>query len=166
MYRKFMLVVAIFLSLQSYSDAADKNCTKEDAIKAENDTDTLTNWERVYRSFKRYGHCDDGAISEGYSDKICRMLAHDWQHVGTLKSMVQKDKRFAVFVMRHIDDTVKIKDVKKIFANSTESCPSGNEALCKSLIERICFLEKEINGFKKETKWSILTQKQTSQFCK
>jgi hypothetical protein len=161
-----MLVVAIFFSLQSYSDAADKICTKEAAIKAENDTDTLTNWERVYRSFKRYGHCDDGAISEGYSDKICRLLAYDWEHISGLKKLAQKDKKFTVFVIRHIDDTVKVKDIKKIFANSIESCPAGNEALCKSIIERICSLEKEINDFKKETKWSILTQKQTSQFCK
>ncbi len=123
----------------------------------------MKSWERVYSSYKKYHHCDDGAISEGYSDKICNLMAHNWQHIDVLNKIIVKDKKFSIFVMNHIDDTVDVNEVRKIFINSSENCPPGSVALCKSIIRRICRLDKEINdinGNKEVTKWSILNKGQ------
>jgi hypothetical protein len=166
MLSKPILTIIFVLSLAAYSNAADKTCTKEDAIKAENDTDTLKDWGRVYLSYKKYSHCDDGSISEGYSDKICHLLAHDWQQIGLLNSMVDKDKKFAAFIVKHIDDTAKVSDVRQIFNNSTRKCPLEAKEFCNMITKRICYLEKEINNFKSETKGSILKRPQVLEYCK
>jgi hypothetical protein len=160
----FLLVFV--LGFASFANADDKICTKEEAMKAEMDTDNLKDWSYVYQSYNKYKHCDDGSISEGYTEKICHSLAYNWPHVIKLNKIVLKNNEFKKFVIKHIDDTANVNDVKKIFVNSTERCRPDTKLLCKSISKKICDMEKEINNFKAVTKSSILNKSQIDKYCR
>src|SRR6266851_7181874 len=79
-------------------------CTGEQAKKAEAEADQLKGWNAVYRSFVRYGHCDDGAIAEGYSDSVAKLLANHWAEIQDLRKLTLESPEFSNFVLRHIDE--------------------------------------------------------------
>jgi hypothetical protein len=76
-------------------------CTKQQAMQAEENTDHLNNWSEVYQSFSRFSQCDDGGIAEGYSDAVGRLLADNWDQFSGLKRLAARDTRFQSFVLRH-----------------------------------------------------------------
>ena len=43
--------------------------------RSEQEADSLTSWDGLYRSYKLFGRCDDGSIAEGYSESVARILA-------------------------------------------------------------------------------------------
>jgi hypothetical protein len=128
-----------FLSLMgcfsSHYGFAERMCEKDDAIKAEEEADRLDDWDSVYRSYKRFAHCDTGAISEGYSDSISKLLAHDWKSFPRLYKLTTKDKRFTLFLINHIDDTIPKDVIDVIIKNAHDNCPKGAKMLCM-LIEK------------------------------
>jgi hypothetical protein len=67
MHRIFCLAFLIFFV---GGVAAARDCPREDAMRAEDIAAALKSWGRAYAAFKRYSHCDDGAISEGFTDSI------------------------------------------------------------------------------------------------
>src|SRR5437016_7679291 len=79
-------------------------CTMDQGLRAENETDRLKDWEAVYRFFKEFAHCDNGAVSEGLDDSIIRLLGKDWNHIDALARLAARDKGFEKFVLRHIDE--------------------------------------------------------------
>src|SRR3982074_1447518 len=81
-----------------------KPCTQEQAILAENEASSLANWVDVHKSFKRFAQCDDGAISEGYSNAVARLLSDNWDSVGELNHLVSNDEAFKQFVFHHVDE--------------------------------------------------------------
>jgi hypothetical protein len=113
--------------------AQGKVCTEAEAQKAMDESDRLTSWNSAYQFFKSFQHCDDGAIADGYSDAVAKLLAKDWKHLSVLNDLVSKDKDFKEFVFRHIDETADSDDLKAIIKNAKYRCPSGKRALCKSL---------------------------------
>jgi len=113
--------------------AQQKECTDAEAKSAIDQSDQLKDWKSAYEFFKHFGHCDDGAIAEGYSDSVAKLLAKDWKHLGVLDGLISNDKDFKNFVFRHIDETADTDDLKAIVKNAKLRCPSGKDALCKSL---------------------------------
>ena len=105
--------------------------------RAENEVDYLKTWDQIYDSFKRYSACDDGAIAEGYSDAVVRMLADRRNQLSTLQTLVDRDKRFGEFVFKHIDATTDDHDLDRVVANADRHCPEGDGELC-STIRRHC----------------------------
>ncbi|HEV7817019.1 MAG TPA: hypothetical protein VGP06_18215, partial [Janthinobacterium sp.] len=73
----------------------NKICTREEAIQAETEASSLKDWDAVYRSFKRFSHCDDAAIGEGYSDVVGRLLTTDWAHFHAV------ERSFSFFLPMH-----------------------------------------------------------------
>jgi hypothetical protein len=126
-------LIANFFFALSDSDLAAENqkaCTTAEEKKALGQADRLTDWDAVYHSFMHFAHCDDGAIAEGYSDTVGRLLAHDWKHFGSLAKHVATDKQFERFVLRHIDETLPIDVLKSIASNAEKSCPADQTTLC------------------------------------
>ena len=119
------------LTPQLLAKAAQKPCTKEEAIQAEEDTDHLSNWNAVYQSFKRFSQCDDGAIAEGYSDAVGKLLADNWNQFPDLVKLATSDQRFQTFVVRHVDETVPADALKKTAHNAKSRCPVDAAGLCK-----------------------------------
>ena len=79
--------------------------------------------------FQAFGHCDDGAIGEGYSDTVGRLLAADWQHFDVLYRLIAANGSFKKFVLRHIDETLPDDELKSIVTNATLRCPAGKKTL-------------------------------------
>jgi hypothetical protein len=126
------LIASLFFMLSASSVAAanQKACTTAEEKQALGQADSLRDWDAVYRSFINFAHCDDGAIAEGYSDTVGRLLASDWKHLGALAKLVATDKKFEHFVLRHIDETLPIKVLKTIASNAEKSCPADQTTLC------------------------------------
>jgi len=139
------MIFAMLLVLTAGSfGSSEKQCTQEEAYQAENDTDHLKSWEDVYRSFKRYSHCDDGGIAEGYSDKISLLLAHDWGTIVKLNKLCASDKSFERFIYRHLDMTIPADIWAIMVNNAVKKCPPDAKAMCKLMLKANEAIELEI----------------------
>jgi hypothetical protein len=111
-------------------------CTDAEALRADTKLDTLRNWDSLYRSYKLYRQCDDGAIGEGYSESVVRILADHWNTLSRLVTLSRRDPRFRQFVLRHVDATTNPDDLKKIRINASTQCQPGLSAICADLAKR------------------------------
>lgn len=124
----------LLLSILSLPVRAERpGCDDAMGERAENEVDYLKTWDQIYDSFKRYSACDDGAIAEGYSDAVVRMLADRWNQLSTLQTLVDRDKRFGEFVFKHIDATTDDHDLDRVVANADRHCPEGDGELCSTI---------------------------------
>jgi hypothetical protein len=114
--------------------AQSKQCPQEMAIRAESDTDIIVSWDAAFRSFRRFRQCDDGAIAEGFSDRISRLLSEDWNTFPRLLQIVAKNKAFEMFVLKHLDDTVPAKTLDIVASNARTQCPSQGRRLCRLIV--------------------------------
>ena len=131
-----ILAAALLILVATGAQAGQKRvCSQAEAMQAEEESDRLSDWPAVYRSFKRFAHCDDGAIWEGYSDSIARMLASRWEQLEDLRRLVVADKGFERFVLRHIDGLMTTEQQQLILENARARCPSNAKRLC-GLIEK------------------------------
>ena len=154
MVARFTLIV-LFCIVCSINAASgnDKKCTSDEAYRAETEADRLNTWEVLYQSYKRFSHCDDGAIAEGYSDSIGRLLADDWKDISSLVKLCRSDSNFEKFVARHLDETISIDTWEKIISNATNSCPDKARSVCRLILkvnadfERQTSLIKIQNGY-------------------
>ena len=108
-------------------------CSDTEAQRAESEAVMLRSWDDLYGSYKRYKHCDDGAIAEGYSESVARILVDHWNTLSRLADITRKDTDFRRFVLKHIDETVNLEDIKNIRANAEKRCPSGLRDLCRDI---------------------------------
>ena len=112
------------------NDASKKPCTKSEAMQAEKEVDFLSDWDHLYRSYRRFSQCDDGSIGEGYSDAVGKLLANDSGQLNRLLTLTKTDTGFQRFVVKHIDETLPVETLQKISNNARSSCPAGAEKLC------------------------------------
>ena len=110
-----------------------KVCSAKEAEMAAATVDDLGSWDKVWRAAKKYGHCDDGSIAEGYSEAVARLLIDRWSTLPALARIAKDDPAFKLFVVRHIDTTLDTDDLEKIRNLSSTACPAGNGILCAAL---------------------------------
>lgn len=130
---RILILILSIVGMCWNATAQERPCSKAEAIEAESSASRLSNWEDIYKSFMKFRHCDDGAIAEGYSDSVVRMLADRWSELATLKKLASSDKDFYTFVLRHIDATADKSQVEKILSNSSKRCPKSDSELCSAL---------------------------------
>ena len=131
-----LALLAFAVGLATHAPAAThETCTARDAKIASSEVGQQEDWEGVYRSFKRFRHCDEGAIAEEYSYAIGHLLAHDWNRVDDLVHLAASDREFAEFVVLHIDENIPEEDAQLIVRNSRRRCPSGAKWLCRSIAD-------------------------------
>jgi hypothetical protein len=111
-----------------------KVCTETEAKEAQKEADQLSDWDSVYRSFKRFAHCDEGGIAEAYSDSVGRLLARDWKHLNAFVRLTS-DQGFEEFVIRHIDETMSEDEAALVINNARLHCPPGAKRLCRSIAD-------------------------------
>jgi hypothetical protein len=114
-----------------------KPCTRQDAMLAEKEASSLQDWQETYRSYKKFAQCDDGAIGEGYSASVARLLGDKWGSVDQLNRLAARDKSFETFVLRHIDELMSPAQAKQIRDNAVERCPAHAAWLCGAIGVRI-----------------------------
>jgi hypothetical protein len=136
------ILVLLLCSLVT-SEAIANQCTREDAKKAEYGASTLSTWKQVFRSYRRYSGCDDGAISEGYSSSVAALLANRWDSLEDLMRLIKADGSFETFVLRHVDDTMSRDQDVIIRKNLRQRCPEDAAHFCLALAKRFAELDSE-----------------------
>jgi hypothetical protein len=128
-----LALVLFFITSGFATDGATKKCTQVEAMQAEKEADSLNNWDQIYRSYRRFSQCDDGAIAEGYSDSVMKLLADDWKSFNRLVVLANRGRDFRGFVLKHIDETVPADRLAKIARNARSECAAGGRNLCLSI---------------------------------
>src|SRR5579862_9488583 len=91
------LVLILFVCGVGY--AQDRGCTDSDSKRAESEAETLRSWDSVYKSYSLYRNCDDGAIAEGYSESVARILVDHWSTLDQLTVLTKKNPGFFRFTL-------------------------------------------------------------------
>jgi hypothetical protein len=115
--------------------ATQRVCTDVEAEHAQREADQIKDWGSLYRSFKRFSHCDQGATGEQYSDSVSRLLVHDWKHLDALLRLTASDRGFEQFVIRHIDETMSEDEAALVINNARLHCPPEAKRLCRSITD-------------------------------
>ena len=108
-------------------------CSLEQADAAEATVDHLDSWPKVYSFFRTYRACDDGAISEGVSDAVTRLLADHWDNSPALVALAHKNGKFKEFVLSHIDSTADTGAVERLRSNAMTRCGPTMSGVCKDI---------------------------------
>jgi len=127
----FCLLLASTVGLLASEKA--KPCTREDAIRAEEEASSLRSWAEVYKSYKNFAQCDDVGIGEGYSQSIARLLSDQWNSADQLNRLTSHDKGFERFVLRHVDELMTPDQANKIRDNAEAHCPAHARRLCTEI---------------------------------
>jgi hypothetical protein len=138
--RRAVATFAVLVVCYGWADA--RTCTKSDERAALDAVPAASTWQQIYAAYRRYGHCDDGAIAEGFSDRVVHLLASDWESVSELGRMVAADAPFRAFVLRHIDETADVAELRQIAQSARTKCPTGLIQLCAAL-ERAALLGRK-----------------------
>jgi hypothetical protein len=131
------LLLMILLPHSANGQTQKLPCTQQEAIQAETEASSLANWDELHTSFKRFTQCDDGAIAEGYSDSVARLLSKNWNTVSHLNLLTTHDKLFGEFVLRHVDESMSPSEAQEIFKNTKFHCPSQSKKLCDEIATQI-----------------------------
>jgi hypothetical protein len=112
---------------------AQQECTQDEANQADQGIDTLSTWSQVYASFSLYGQCDDGAIAEGYDDKVVALLVTHWDSIRELVKLSSDHPLFEKFVLNHIDTLMSPDQARAIIENAGNHCPVEAKEFCAKL---------------------------------
>lgn len=142
--------VALILFVCGVGYAQDRGCTDSDSKQAETEAETLRTWGSLYKSYSLYRNCDDGAIAEGYSESVARILVDHWNTLLGLADLAKKNKQFFRFVLRHVDATDDDNDLRKIRAKAATQCPRRLGGICHDLKKAADSALKESNSFQQD----------------
>jgi hypothetical protein len=135
------LIVTVFLAQVGYTQ--QRPCSNVEGRRALDEVDMLRSWDALYTSYKSYRQCDDGALGEGYSESVARILVDHWNTLPQLARLARKDAEFRAFVIGHVDATLNMDDVEKIRKNATTQCPARLRTVCSDLAKQADFALKE-----------------------
>jgi hypothetical protein len=97
----------------------------------------LKTWDEVYNAWKLYRQCDDGAISEGFSESITQILVLSWTEKGHLIDLIKNQPEFEEFVIKHIDESVPYKRLSKIGQTAKMRCVYATHDFCMRVLEKV-----------------------------
>lgn len=131
------LLLGLMLGSAWIQDArADtRACSQQEAIAAEEGSNRIGNWSQLYKAYQKYAHCDDGAISEGYTYSVTDLLVNQWDRFPKFVELVDKSSGFGDFVISHINETMSLSEVNKVIVNATTKCPRQAALQCARVHE-------------------------------
>lgn len=96
---------------------------------------TLRDWDALHVAYMRFLPCDDGAIAEGFTESVVRILVEHWASLGRLSKFAKKEPSFLHFIYRHITSSADPGDLKRIQNNlKKHGCPTANcEEICREV---------------------------------
>jgi len=117
--------------------AGAKECTAREEYAALAVVEYLDSWKNVNLAYRHFQQCDDGAIAEGYSEAVARLLVDHWSRLPELGKLTANDSGFESFVLKRINATLDAKDLDKLHDLAKEKCPKGHRILCGKLTVRV-----------------------------
>jgi hypothetical protein len=133
--RKTAVIFLLAIPLTYTSAETSKKCSRSEVTRARAEAGRLEEWASVYASYKQFGHCDVGKLSEEYSYTISRLLAHHWADVDVLLSLATEHEEFKRFILQHINEDIPEEEAQRIINNSREHCPPNGEWLCRAIVD-------------------------------
>jgi hypothetical protein len=91
-------------------------------------------WSKLFQHWRQFRACDDGAIAEGYSDAVVKLLANRWAEFNTFASLVDHNPEFRRWSLGHIDESASRDDLKEIVRRARRC---ANERKATELCVRI-----------------------------
>ena len=123
----------VLLALVAFGSVAQQRaCSKADSANAEKAVDRVTNWDQLYRTYQDFRHCDTGAMEDLFTDALLRCVV-EWKHVERLSQVMEKDKDYRAFVLRHLASPAAAGDVESVYSRAKMSCPNGLDDFCKEI---------------------------------
>jgi len=116
--------------------AQNRPCADLEVRRSLDEGDRLRTWDALYNSYKTFGRCDDGALGEGYSESVARILADHWNTLPRFVQLAAQNVAFRAFVIRHLDATLNMDDVVKIKHDAQTHCPSGLRKTCNDMVKQ------------------------------
>lgn len=132
----FLLTISSAILAQNFKGPpwfSAAKCTRRASDAADKALDELSSWAAIYRTFRLYKQCDDGALAEGYSDKVVILLTQRWPTVEALSKLAQSNPQFGDFVLHHVDGLMSPNEAKTIANNAEKHCPVGSNEMCQRL---------------------------------
>ena len=134
---------SVFISPQfSVAGSSSMSCSTEQAMVAEEEPARLTialskykqSWlQDLEKSYVKFGHCDDGAIAEGYSVYITKAVAQSGSGLNKMAAYLSSRASFRKFIFKHIVATADVEDLHKISQFRESSCTKKNKGFCSEL---------------------------------
>ncbi|MES2825650.1 MAG: hypothetical protein V4732_18765 [Pseudomonadota bacterium] len=128
----FLILVCISNLVAAGGQA--KKCSVSEAREVELIAGSLSSWNELYAVFQKYGHCDDGAIGEGFSESISLLIAEQWEMIDQLIVLAKEDPEFQKFVIDHIDETAPPERLAQIKRNAVSKCSRSREYICMNIL--------------------------------
>jgi hypothetical protein len=134
-YHYAALILLLTTSLIHIRAETSKKCSRSEAMRARLEIGRLEDWSSMYASYKRFRHCDVGALAEEYSYAISRLLSRHWDDVAALLSLTAEHEEFKGFILRHINEDIPEEEAQRIINNSRQHCPANGEWLCRAIVD-------------------------------
>src|SRR5476651_1548467 len=96
--------IAIALILLCYGPLAlADDCAQRKEFEAETAVEHLDTWQKLADAHQKFRSCDDGAIAEGFSEAVARLLADQWGNLAALVVLIHSQPTLKDFVVKHLD---------------------------------------------------------------
>lgn len=123
----------VMLGVLAFGSAVQaQECTPKDADDAESAADfaSMDTWAKAAEWMKKYRQCDDGGISELYSESVAHLLEDKWETLPQLLTLEKANPGLEKFVLAHINSTLSADDeLSLIISHATKECPKNSAAL-------------------------------------
>lgn len=115
----------------AFAAHAQKACSPADMQKAQKAADMVVTWQHLSKAWKDYRQCDTGEVADTFTDSITRLMV-EWKNVDALGEGM-KDPEYKGFIEAHLRSPAARDDIKSIRSRATQSCPKGQDAVCKQI---------------------------------
>lgn len=132
------IILVVQLMMQHAFAASASDCSSEKATKLSEDVGNsdIPDWESLYASFLLHGSCDmkkgftDVELATKYDEVVTELLTNNWASIKKLNQLTRKNKKFELFVLRHINEMMSPEESQQIIENARKSCPRDSKSLC------------------------------------
>jgi len=132
----YLMIFATLLCAATPAALAD-SCGSYDMPKAEQAVYTIGTWHDLDSFYSKLKACDDGALAEGFSDRVADLLAYHWDTVEDLQSITEHSEDFEQFVLYHIDSLMTPAEAAAIIDNTSNHCPKDADELCQKIAREV-----------------------------
>lgn len=135
-FSTLLITLLLIGSTTAWGDGIGKvaDCPKALEKEALDVASTPRDWDALHTAYRRFLPCDDGAIAEGFTESVVRILVEHWTSLGGLGKFAKKDPSFLRFVYRHITSSADPQDIQQIRNNLKKpGCPKTSSKVCREI---------------------------------
>lgn len=145
--KRHLWVILLFLLAGPIRAHATTDCTPQELNELLSADINFGDWQSFYDFYKKYYPCgDDGAIAEGYSDEVVKLLTAHWDQIDKFNTLVSQHSDFKIFVLKHLDELMSPDQSDKLRFLATSQCPRADTSLCQAIVKTLDDLHIDTTG--------------------